>query len=99
MAKYILTNKAVNDLSKIWFYTFENWSEKQADKYYQSLINSFEEISENPDKGQNYIEIAKEIKGFKINKHIIFYHINNLNFVEIVRILHQTMDLRNRIKD
>lgn len=99
MTKYIITNKAVEDLSKIWIYTFENWSEKQADKYYQNLIHSFEEISENPDKGQNYIEIVREIKGFNLNKHIIFYRINNLNLVEILRILHQRMDLRNRIND
>lgn len=38
MAEYKLTNKAVEDLSKIWNYTFEVWSEKQVDKYYNSLI-------------------------------------------------------------
>ena len=33
MAKYHLTNKAVDDLSEIWDYTYEVWSENQADKY------------------------------------------------------------------
>jgi toxin ParE1/3/4 len=33
MAAYKLTNKAVEDLSEIWDYTFEVRSEKQADKY------------------------------------------------------------------
>ena len=37
MAEYKLTNKAVEDLSKIWDYTFEVWSENQADKYYDEL--------------------------------------------------------------
>ncbi len=32
MAKYKLTNKAVKDLANIWNYTFEAWSERQADK-------------------------------------------------------------------
>lgn len=32
MAKYLLTNKAAEDLSGIWNYTFEAWSEKQADE-------------------------------------------------------------------
>jgi len=31
MAEFKLTNKAVEDLSKIWDYTFEVWSENQAD--------------------------------------------------------------------
>ena len=43
MARYSLTNKAVEDLSKIWEYTYEVWSESQADKYYELLINSFQE--------------------------------------------------------
>ena len=30
-----LTKKAVEDLTEIWNYTSENWSEHQADKYYQ----------------------------------------------------------------
>ena len=33
MAKYSLTNKAVEDLTNIWDYTFEKWNENQADKY------------------------------------------------------------------
>ena len=32
MAKYHFSNKAVEDLSAIWNYTFDAWSEHQADK-------------------------------------------------------------------
>jgi hypothetical protein len=39
MAKYSFTNKAIEDISNIWEYTFDNWSEKQADKYYSLLIS------------------------------------------------------------
>ncbi len=34
MSAYFLTNKAVEDLNGIWEYTFEQWSEQQADRYY-----------------------------------------------------------------
>ena len=51
MSEYKLTNKAVADLSKIWEYTFEIWSEKQADKYYDELISNCKEIAENPGLG------------------------------------------------
>ena len=40
MANYYLTNKAVDDLTQIWDYTFEEWSERQADKYYNELLNA-----------------------------------------------------------
>ena len=31
MAKYHLTNRAVEDLSNIWEYTVDTWSERQAE--------------------------------------------------------------------
>jgi len=40
MSKFTLTNKAVEDLSDIWNYTFDQWSERQADIYYQMLIEN-----------------------------------------------------------
>jgi toxin ParE1/3/4 len=52
MPKYALTNQAVEDLSGIWQYTFDTWSERQADKYYSLLIDSFEEIARRPEIGR-----------------------------------------------
>lgn len=99
MAEYKLTNKAVEDLSKIWDYTFEVWSEKQADKYYNGLISNCEEIAENPDLGKNYKGISKRLLGMKVNRHIIFYRTLDKNYVEITRILHEKMDLKKRITE
>lgn len=50
MVEFKLSNKAVEDLSKIWNYTFELWSEQQADKYYNSLISSCHQIAKTPGK-------------------------------------------------
>lgn len=99
MAEYKLTNKAVADLSKIWEYTFEAWSEKQADKYYDGLISNCAEIAKNPELGKNYKGVSKELFGIKSNRHIIFYRTLNENYVEITRILHERMDLKKRIAE
>ena len=99
MAEYKLTNKAVEGLSKIWNYTFEVWSEKQADKYYNELISSCQEISEDPDLGQNYEGISEHLLGFKTNRHIVFYRVLSESYVEITRILHERMDLKKRIAE
>jgi toxin ParE1/3/4 len=99
MTKYHLTNKALDDLSKIWEYTYEVWSENQADKYYYELLNDCQELSENQNLGRNYIEIEKEIFGFKSGQHILFYRIINASEIEITRILHSRMDLKNRIQE
>ena len=99
MAKYHLTNKAVDDLSEIWDYTYEVWSEIQADKYYFELIEDCKELSENQILGRNYIEIEKEIFGYLSGQHVIFYRILNEKEIEIIRFLHARMDLKNRIQE
>ena len=73
MAKYKLTNKAIEDLSKIWDYTYEVWSENQADKYYNTIKSACKEIENNPKIGKVYSEISKDLYGFQSGKHIIFY--------------------------
>jgi toxin ParE1/3/4 len=99
MAKYKLTHKAVSDLRRIWNYTFDNWSERQADKYYKMLIDNFNEISKNPSIGKIYPDIFDDILGLRVGRHIIFYLKNQNNDIEIIRILHEQMDLKNRIKE
>ena len=99
MAEYKLTNKAVEDLSKIWDYTVEVWSEKQADKYYDGLIYDCQEIATNPELGKNYDGISRQLLGIKANRHIIFYRTPNENYVEITRILHERIDLKKRIAE
>ena len=99
MAKFSLTNKAVEDLSEIWDYTYETWSENQAVAYYEMLIETCKEISKSPDLGRGYPEISKQILGFRVGKHIIFYRVMKAQEIEIVRILHGKMDLKKRMSD
>ncbi len=98
MAKYKLTNQAVVDLNGIWEYTFFEWSEQQADKYYNSLLKSCEEIANNPSLGKNYQGVRKDLFGVPSSKHIVFYRIINESLVEITRILHERMDIESRLK-
>lgn len=46
MAKFHLSNKAVDDLDNIWQYTLETWSENQADAYYHDLLAACQNIAE-----------------------------------------------------
>lgn len=97
MAKFHFTNKAVEDLTDIWDYTIETWSEKQADKYYELLLSACGELAKNPTLGKNYEIITKGILGYKTGEHIIFYMILSKNEIEVVRILHGMMDLKSKL--
>jgi len=99
MAKYELTNKAVADLNGIWEYTLENWSENQADRYYDMLLDVCQDIANNPELGKKYDGIKPELFGLKANRHIIFYRKSEVKPIEITRILHERMDLKKRIAE
>ena len=97
MADFKFTNKAVFDLTQIWNYTLKNWSEDQADRYYNMLIDNCKEIANNPDLGKNYSAVTENLLGFKAGRHIIFYRKISKKEIEIIRILHEQMDIENRI--
>ena len=99
MAKYNFTNKAVTDLSEIWKYTVEAWSESQADEYYFMILGTCQELADGKVRGKNYTEIDSEILGFRTGQHIVFYRKISVEVIEITRILHVQMDLKNRIQE
>jgi toxin ParE1/3/4 len=99
MAKFIFTNKAVEDLTKIWDYTYEVWSESQADKYYEGILENCQDLAENQNSEKNYNDISSEVFGYKSCQHIIFYRKLNETKIEVTRILHSRMDLKNRIDE
>jgi toxin ParE1/3/4 len=97
MSKFRFTHKAVFDLTQIWNHTIDKWTENQADKYYQMLIDNCKEIAYNPQLGKNYSGVTDNLFGFKAGRHIIFYRILESDEVEIIRILHEQMDIKIRI--
>lgn len=99
MANYKLTRKAVEDLTGIWEYTLEKWSELQADRYYKLLLDSCQDIGMNPELGKYYDQITKNLLGLKVGRHIIFYRKRIDDSVEITRILHEQMDLKSRLTE
>jgi len=97
MAKFYFTNKAVEDLSEIWDYTVETWSESQAEIYYSLLIDSCQELANKPSQGKSYEVVERNILGFKTGQHVIFYRMVTETEIEVVRILHGMMDMKNHL--
>ena len=99
MPKVILRQEAINDLTDIWNYTINKWSERQADKYYETIKSACKEIGNDPTIGRIYAEVSKNLLGFKSGKHILFYHLVSEDELEIIRILHESMDLENQANE
>ena len=97
MTKYSLTNEAVRDLEEIWFYTFEKWSVEQADRYYYLILDEIEFIASKPLLGKSIDHIKQGYRSSIVKSHVVFYKVQDDGTVLIVRILHQSMDIENRM--
>jgi len=98
MGGYKITNEAVKDLEEIWIFTNQKWSVEQADRYYNLIIDEIEFLSSNPLSGQSMDHIKDGFRVSKVKSHLVFYKIINNETIEIIRVLHQRMDVKSRMK-
>ena len=97
---YKISKQAEIDLENIWLYTFEEWSLEQADYYFDLIMDEIEYISKNPKSGKDYSNVRKGYFHSRMKSHFIFYRINlKEEKVEIIRILHQQMDIDSHINE
>lgn len=94
---YKISNKAIEDLEQIWFYTFEKWSKSQADRYYNLIINEIEYLSANPNSGKLISHIKEGYHSSKIKSHLVFYRKSKDSTIEVIRILHEKMDILSQL--
>jgi toxin ParE1/3/4 len=97
MAKVHFTHKAIEDLEAIWKYTVKTWSVNQAEIYYGLLIDSCQKLATEPTLGKSYEVVEQHVLGFKTGQHLIFYRIVAAQEIEVIRILHGMMDLKNQL--
>ena len=99
MASYKISVEAGKDLEKIWKYTLETWSIEQANRYINQIIEEIEYIAVKPENGIDFSYVRKGYLRSKVKLHFIFYKIDKKNkIVEVIRVLHQRMDIENRLK-
>ena len=95
--KYRISKQAIHDLNSIWLYTYHKWSKAQADRYYQLIIAEIEFIADNYLAGKSINKIRTNYRVSKVKSHLVFYRKAEDEVVEIVRILHQRMDVKKRL--
>ncbi len=99
MAESIISEKAIEDLNTIWTYTAEKWSVEQANRYYNLIVDEIEYVSENFEASKDFGNIRKDYRFSKVKSHLVFYKKVENTEMEVVRILHERMDIKNRIND
>lgn len=97
MSNYIISAKALEDINSIWIYTAENWSIEQADRYYNLIIDEIEYIAQHFEMARDFGSIRKAYRFSKVKSHIIFFKKNKNNVIEVIRVLHEKMNIENRL--
>lgn len=89
---YRLTPQAERDIEDIWTYTFRAWSAKQADQYYADLIVTIKRLARGERTGRNVDELRPDYLKYTVGQHVLFYRLS-VRHLDVIRILHQRMDI------
>lgn len=90
--EYRFTPLAIADLEDIWRYTAETWSPEQADIYHRKIMTRLDKLARGEVVGRNCDDVRPGYFRLKAELHVVFFR-HRSEFLEIVRILHQSMDL------
>ncbi len=96
MAKYKISNAAQEDLIRIYQYGVKKFGEAQADKYYDTLFEYFELISQRPFSYESVEYLRKDYRRCVCGSDSIFFRVNDGN-VEIMAIVGK-QDLNSLLK-
>jgi toxin ParE1/3/4 len=97
MGTFTLTTKAKADLKSIAIYTQRKWGKEQRKIYVRQFDDTFHMLSENPKAGTECDYIKTDYRKFPVTSHIVFYRNTSETNIEIVRILHKSIDARERL--
>ena len=97
MSKYSISEKALEDINAIWNYTAEKWSTQQANRYYNLILDEIEFVAANFETAKDFETIRKDYRYSKVKSHLVFFKKTKNNEIEVVRVLHERMDIKNKL--
>lgn len=97
MPGFFLTKKAKDDLQAIGRYTQNTWGREQRNRYLSLLDTTFHELAAHPLTGRDCSAIRPGYRKYGTGKRLVFYRQIKTGEIEIVRILHERMDIEQHL--
>ncbi|MFG1283697.1 type II toxin-antitoxin system RelE/ParE family toxin [Xanthobacter autotrophicus] len=88
-----LTPKAREDLDAIWTYSLQTWGRARAETYVRLLGKAFDDLARGVSLGRSADEVRSGYFRHSVGSHVVFYRYPDTHVLEVVRILHQRMDI------
>ena len=98
MPGFRLRERAKADLRAIGRYTQATWGREQRNTYLARLDASFHLLAREPQRGRACDDIRPGYRKYHVGRHLIFYR-EIPDGVEIIRILHDRMDIEAHLDD
>jgi toxin ParE1/3/4 len=103
MARLIRSPRAKRDIIGVLEYTKKRWGKAQAREYGELIKEALVAIADDPQSGKSRDDVRPGILAHHISqrgraaRHIIFYRIGTTGTVEVVRLLHDAMDVEQHL--
>ncbi len=98
MVNFQLTELAKQDLRSIGRYTQTTWGREQRNTYLAKIDAAFHLLAMEPQLGKSCDDLRVGYRKYPVGRHLIFYR-QSVDGLEIIRILHQRMDIEARFDD
>jgi toxin ParE1/3/4 len=96
--KFRLTRPAIRDLATIGRYTRETWGEEQARRYRAAITARLKWLCRNRSLWRERSELLEGVYTYPEQSHVIVFR-EYEEGIEILRVLHQRMDLTSHVED
>ena len=93
MTGYLLSPAAQADLNEIWDYSARNWGREQADRYVLHIREACKALADARRQGRAIDDIRPGYRKLAVQSHFLFYRVTDAGLIDVVRILHQRMDV------
>lgn len=100
--RYRLSERAENDLTDIWVYSFEQWGVDQADRYIDALVSRFDWLGGNVALCKPRPDLSDELYSYRQQSHMMYFRASRdgdtPDLIEIVRVLRGRMEPAGRVQ-
>ncbi|WP_288829530.1 type II toxin-antitoxin system RelE/ParE family toxin [uncultured Paraburkholderia sp.] len=98
MRTYVLSPAAERDLDDIWGYTVARWGDAQAERYILNIESTIVGLTDGTQPSLSAADVREGYRKALVGMHIVFFR-ESAALVDVVRILHQQMDVAGRLGD
>lgn len=93
MSGFLLSPAARADIESIWSHTVGRWGAGQAEQYLRLIQAACEELAQGTRLSRPADHVRPGYHRAEVGSHILFFRRGEAGGIDIIRILHQRMDI------